>query len=63
MEKKQKLLAEIEAKQTEKDNQIKQEMLERRNKIVEKALANKWLAKDSTKTVNREEQMMQVHTN
>lgn len=56
-------MAEIEAKQTEKDNQIKQEMLKRRNKIVEKALANKWLAKDSTKTVNREEQIMQVHTN
>lgn len=62
LEKKQKLLAEIEARQIEKDKMIKQEILERRNMIVEKAQANKWLAKDSTKTLTKVEQNMEVDT-
>jgi len=39
---------------------IKQDILERRNVIVEKAQANKWLAKDSTKTLTRVEQNVEV---
>lgn len=47
------LLAENEARRQKKDEEIRQEHLERDNAIVEKSCAIKWSNRDSIKAVTR----------
>ncbi|XP_026822616.1 vicilin-like seed storage protein At2g18540 [Rhopalosiphum maidis] len=60
LENRQKLIALNEAKQLEKDEIMKLEILKRRNAIVEKALLKKWSDRDSTKALTRAVHKMEV---
>lgn len=62
LENRQKLLADIEARQLERDEQIKKEVLVRRMMIIEKARYKKWSERDSTKALNRAVHKMEVLT-
>lgn len=60
LENRQKLIALNEARQLEKDEIMKLEILKRRNAIVEKALLKKWSDRDSTKALTRAVHKMEV---
>lgn len=53
MEQKRKAFIELEAEQQRRDEEMKREALEARNRIIEKAYKLKFEERDATKTFNR----------
>lgn len=60
MEQKRKAFVELEAEQQRRDEEMKRETLEARNRIIEKAYKLKFEERDATKTFNRAVQISEV---
>lgn len=60
MEQKRKALSELEAKRQQRDEEMKREALDARNKIIERARKLKFEERDATKTFNRALQHSEV---